>query len=56
MLFNAIDGIRTPQKHYELNEQFESSCSFVALNIVEDKGSYSKKEFKQFLYIAMVFV
>lgn len=30
----------------------EASCTSVALNISEGKGRYSRKEFKQFLYIA----
>jgi len=49
---NIIDGIETPRKHYRLIEQLESSCTSVALNIAEGKGRYSKKEFKQFLYIS----
>jgi four helix bundle protein len=33
-------------------EQLEAACTSVALNISEGKGRYSKKEFKQYLYIA----
>jgi four helix bundle protein len=51
-VINIIDGIETPRKHYRLIEQLESSCTSVALNIAEGKGRYSKKEFKQFLYIS----
>jgi four helix bundle protein len=35
-----------------LIEQLESSCTSVALNIAEGRGRYSKKEFRQFLYIS----
>lgn len=51
-VINVVDGIETPRKHYRLIEQLESSCTSVALNIAEGKGRYSKKEFKQFLYIS----
>jgi four helix bundle protein len=51
-IIEVIDEIDTPRKHYRLIEQLESSCTSVALNISEGKGRYSKKEFKQFLYIA----
>lgn len=51
-IIHIIDEIDTPRKHYRLIEQLESSSTSVALNIAEGKGRYSKKEFKQFLYIA----
>lgn len=51
-IIEVIDEMDTPRKHYRLIEQLESSCTSVALNISEGKGRYSKKEFKQFLYIA----
>ena len=51
-VINVIDNIEAPRKHYRLIEQLESSCTSVALNIAEGKGRYSKKEFKQFLYIS----
>ena len=51
-VINVVDGIETPRKDYKLIEQLESSCTSVALNIAEDEGRYSKKEFKQFLYIS----
>jgi len=51
-VINVIDGIETPRKHFRLIEQLEASCTSVALNISEGKGRFSKKEFKQFLYIA----
>jgi four helix bundle protein len=51
-VIDIIDQITTPRKHYKLIEQLESSCTSVALNIAEGKGRYSKKEFRQFLYIS----
>ena len=51
-VINVIDNIKTPRKHYRLIEQLESSCTSIALNIAEGKGRFSKKEFKQFLYIS----
>ena len=51
-VIDAIDEIETPRKHYRLIEQLEASCTSVALNVSEGKGRYSKKEFKQFLYIS----
>jgi len=51
-VIDIIDQIETPRKHYRLIEQLEASCTSVALNISEGKGRYSKKEFKQFLYIS----
>ena len=51
-VIGVIDEMDTPRKHYKLIEQLESSCTSVALNISEGKGRFSKKEFKQFLYIA----
>jgi len=51
-VIDVIDGIETPRKHYRLIEQLEAACTSVVLNISEGKGRFSKKEFKQFLYIA----
>ena len=51
-VINAVDRMETPRKHYRLIEQLESSSSSVSLNISEGKGRYSKKEFRQFLYIS----
>lgn len=51
-VIDIIDDIETPRKHFRLIEQLEASCTSVALNISEGKGRYSKKEFKQFLYIS----
>ena len=51
-VIDVIDEIDTPRKHFRLIEQLEASCTSVALNISEGKGRFSKKEFKQFLYIA----
>ena len=51
-VIDIIDEIETPRKHFRLVEQLESSSSSVALNISEGKGRFSRKEFKQYLYIA----
>ena len=51
-VIDVVDQLDTPRKHYRLIEQLESSSKAVALNISEGKGRFSKKEFKQFLYIA----
>jgi four helix bundle protein len=51
-VISIIDEIETPRKHFRVIEQLEASCTSVALNIAEGKGRFSKKEFKQFLYIA----
>jgi four helix bundle protein len=51
-IIGLIDEMDTPRKHYRLIEQLEVSCASVALNIAEGKDRYSKKEFRQFLYIS----
>ena len=51
-VISIIDEIEAPRKHYRLLEQIEASSTSVASNISEGKGRYSKKEFKQYLYIA----
>ena len=48
----TIDEIDAPRKHFRLFEQIEASSTSVSSNISEGKGRYSKKEFKQYLYIA----
>ena len=47
-----LDKIETTRNHYRLFEQMESASTSISMNIAEGKGRYSKKEFKQFLYIA----
>ena len=49
---DVVEQLDTPRKHYKLIEQLEASSTSIALNISEGKGRFSKKEFKQFLYIA----
>ena len=51
-VIEILDEIDTPRKHYRLIEQLEASSTSVASNISEGKGRYSKKEFKQYLYIS----
>ena len=48
----TVDEIDAPRKHFPLFEQIESSSTSIASNISEGKGRFSKKEFKQYLYIA----
>ena len=48
----ALDTITSDRKHFRIIEQTEAAATSVAVNIAEGKGRYSKKEFKQFLYIA----
>jgi four helix bundle protein len=51
-VINTVEEISTDRKHYRLLEQIEASSSSISMNIAEGKGRYSKKEFKQFLYIS----
>ena len=51
-VIKVLDETDAPRKHYRLFEQIEASSTSVASNISEGKGRYSKKEFKQYLYIA----
>jgi four helix bundle protein len=51
-VIKIVDEIEAPRKHYRLIEQIEAPSTSVASNISEGKGRYSKKEFKQYLYIA----
>ena len=51
-VIDVIDQLDTPRKHYRIIEQLEGSCTSVAFNIAEGKGRFSKKEFRQYLYIA----
>jgi len=51
-VIRIIDEIEAPRKHYRLIEQIEASSTSVASNISEGKGRYSKREFKQYLYIS----
>jgi four helix bundle protein len=51
-ILDLTENLNTPQKHYRLIEQFESSVASIPMNIAEGKGRRSKKEFLQFLYIA----
>ena len=47
-----IDNIESDRKHFRIIEQIEAAATSIAANIAEGKGRYSKKEFKQYLYIA----
>ena len=51
-VINRIDLIKSERKHYRILEQTEAAATSIAANIAEGKGRFSKKEFKQFLYIA----
>jgi len=51
-VINLVDNIKTEKKHYRITEQTEASATSVAANIAEGKGRFSRKEFKQYLFIA----
>jgi four helix bundle protein len=51
-VIRKLDKINSEKKHYRLTEQIESSATSIAANIAEGKGRFSRKEFKQFLYIS----
>jgi len=51
-VINLTEEIQTNRKHFRLIGQLEAASTSVALNIAEEKGRYSEKEFIQFLYIA----
>ena len=53
-VINLVETIDTVRKHYRLLEQIEASSTSVAMNIAEGKGRFSKKEFKQYLYIKRI--
>ena len=51
-VISSIDELEAPRKHYRLIEQLEASSTSVSSNIAEGNGRYSKKEFRQYLFIA----
>lgn len=51
-VISKIENIKSEWKHYRIREQIEASVSSIAANIAEGKGRFSRKEFKQFLYIS----
>jgi four helix bundle protein len=51
-VINKTEKLNTERKHYRISEQTEAAATSIAANIAEGKGRYSKKEFKQFLYVA----
>lgn len=51
-VIETTETLNCPGKHYRLIEQIEASSASIAQNIAEGKGRFSKKEFKQYLYIA----
>jgi four helix bundle protein len=48
----VLDKIDSSRKHYRVIEQTAAAVTSISANIAEGKGRFSKKEFKQFLYIA----
>ncbi len=46
----VVETIDTDRKHYRLLEQIEACSTSVSMNIAEGKGSWSLKEYKQFLF------
>ena len=51
-VIDLTENLNTTRKHFRLIEQIEASSASVAQNIAEGKGRFSKKEFRQYLYIA----
>ena len=51
-VIDLVEDLNTDRKHFRLVEQLEAASTSIAMNIAEGKGRYSKKEFRQFLYIA----
>jgi len=51
-VIEKIGKLNSENRHNRITEQTESAVTSIAANIAEGKGRYSKKEFKQFLYIA----
>jgi len=47
-----LNKIESDRKHFRIVEQTEAAVISIAANIAEGKGRFSKKEFKQYLYIA----
>lgn len=53
VVIDAVESLDTDRKHFRLIEQAESAVTSIAMNIAEGKGRFSKREFIQFLYIAI---
>ena len=51
-VIDLIESLDANRKHFRLVEQLEAASTSIAMNIAEGKGRYSKKEFRQFLFIA----
>lgn len=51
-VIDLIEQLDTNRRHFRLIEQLEAASTSIAMNIAEGKGRYSKKEFRQFLFIA----
>src|SRR5690554_4865478 len=51
-VIELTEDLNTNKNHYRLIEQIEASSASIAQNIAEGKGRFSKKEFKQYLYIS----
>lgn len=44
--------MKSERKHFRIIEQTEASVATISANIAEGKGRFSRREFKQFLYIS----
>ena len=51
-VINTVEEIESNRNHFRLLEQIEACSTSIAMNIAEGKGRFSKKEFKQYLYIS----
>ena len=48
-VINLVDSLETDRRHYRLIEQLETSVTALPMNIAEEKGRDSKKEYIHFL-------
>jgi four helix bundle protein len=51
-VIGVIDNLNSSRKHFRLLEQIEAASASISSNIAEGKGRFSKKEFRQYLYIS----
>jgi len=51
-IIGIIDNLNSARKHFRLLEQIEAASTSISSNIAEGKGRFSKKEFRQYLYIS----
>ena len=52
-VISVTEKLNSNRRHFRLIEQLESCSTSISLNIAEGKGRNSRKEFIQFIYIAI---